>query len=403
MKRVLLIAVGDELLSGIRREENCGWLAGRLAASGWEVERIEILPDIPGSLLSELEHWTGRVDLAVISGGLGPTHDDRTREAVSNFLSSPLRVDDKAYDRLLSRYSGSLREMLERSRSSQGAVPECARAVHNPAGWALGISFSMEGTRFLAFPGVPAEFRAMAEQELGGELFPREGEMESLFVVGWTESLLKDRISEVTGQSGLHVSILPSPGIIELVLRGEADHVGAASERLRALLPGDCLPPGASSLEDAVLRTARRNGLKVSCAESCTGGLVGAFLSSVAGSSDVFTGSAVCYSNGAKKSILGVSDRVLACHGAVSGECAREMAAGAVRVFGSDLAVSVTGIAGPEGGSAEKPVGTVWFATADRSFRTDAVKLVFPGDRDCVRNRARTAALEILWRRLEAV
>ncbi len=399
MKHAVLIALGDELLSGLRQEGNCCWLAEKLTRAGWSVDRIEILSDGGSDLGETLKDLEGKVDLLVLSGGLGPTHDDCTRLTLSRYLSVPLAEDREAYDAVLARYPAERREGLERSREAQSAIPLGSRAVHNPAGSALGIAFARRGTRIYAFPGVPSEFRAMAEQELGEDMLMDDPGMTSLFVVGWPENLLKDHLVPVILQKDLHISILPSPGLIEFVIRGDPSRLQEASAQVRSLLPGDCLPRGASSLQEAVLLEARKRGLTLSCGESCTGGMVGAALTEISGSSEVFLGSAVCYSNEAKKSILSVSEEVLASFGAVSSRCALSMARGARKIYGSDLSLSVTGIAGPDGGTEEKPVGTVWFGT-DGFGIEEATMRLFSGNRKAVRIRALMAGLELLWRRI---
>jgi len=399
LKHAVLIALGDELLSGIRHEGNCSWLAGRLTRAGWRVVCMEILPDGKDSLSKYLKNWVGAADLLVLSGGLGPTHDDCTREAISSYLGVPLERADTAYDAIMARYPAEMRLPLEKCRDTQGSVPRGTRAVHNPEGSALGIAFEVSGTKIYAFPGVPSEYRAMAEQELASELAPFKNGTASVLVAGWAESLLKDRLAPVISRQELHISILPSPGLVEIFMRGNPADVVQAEADVRLLVPGDCLPSASRSLEEAVIQGAAHRTLKLACAESCTGGMVGAALTAVPGSSAVFFGSAVCYSNSAKKSILSVNEATLNYFGAVSSQCAAEMAEGAVRVFGTDLAVSVTGIAGPEGGSPEKPVGTVWFGIAGKG-RTEAVKKLFHGGRNGIRKRASMFALLCLWRKV---
>lgn len=395
MKQAVLIALGDELLSGVRREGNCGWLANRLALAGWKVLRMEIIPDGLGVLEDTLALWTGKTDLIVLSGGLGPTHDDCTRKGLARFLNVPLQVNDDAYNKILARYPTEIKENLELCRFCQGAVPEGTQAVHNPRGSALGISFLFQGTKICAFPGVPDEFKAMAEQELACEMSVNDSRMRSVIVVGWPESLLKDRIASVVDDSSLHISILPSSGTVELIFRGDPVRIESAACTLRELLPGDCLPEGCFSIAEDLLGEARKRNITVSFAESCTGGLLGAALTDISGSSDVFLGSAVCYSNSAKKNILSVPEDLLESFGAVSPECAISMAKGALNQFDSDVTLSVTGVAGPGGGSEEKPVGTVWFALAglcgERAFMHR-----FPGDRRQIRNRAMNTGLLVL-------
>lgn len=400
MKHAVLIALGDELLSGIRREGNQAWLAGRLSKAGWKVDSIEILPDGPATLAAHLHRWVGGADLLVLSGGLGPTHDDCTRDALAAYLGSPLEVAHEAYDKILARYGGEMRESLEKSRQAQASIPLGARAVHNPAGSALGMAVEVSGTFILALPGVPAEFKAMVEQELASHLTPVENGAASLLIAGWPESLVKDRLAPVIERKELHISILPSPGLIEFYIRGAADDVLRAEKDVRALLPRDCLPADVRSLEEAVVKEAQKKEIFVACAESCTGGMIGAALTSVPGSSGVFLGGVLCYSNEAKKRLLSVNQNTLETFGAVSSQCAAEMAEGAKNIFEASVTVSVTGIAGPDGGDLEKPVGTVWFGLTSKEG-TKTMKKLFPGDRAVVRKRATMFALDQLWRALK--
>ncbi len=399
MRQAVLIALGDELLSGVRREGNCSILANRLTQAGWKILRIEILPDGPDVLEDVLPPYYGEVDLVVISGGLGPTHDDCTRFAIARLLNVPLRVDRPAYERILDRYPPDMRANLERCAESQGSIPVGAKAVHNPVGSALGISFVKEGTRVYAFPGVPAEFAAMVEQELASDLARSERGVRSVVVAGWAESLLKDRVAELTGDESLQVSILPSAGTVEIVVKGELDRVDRAVGQIRSTFSDDCLTEGRNSVAEDLLLIAREKGLTISCAESCTGGLVSAAMTDVPGSSASFLGGAVCYSNQSKMDILSVPEETLRDHGAVSEECALFMARGAIARFRSSVAVATTGIAGPDGGSDDKPVGTVCFSISgvcgEESFTQR-----FPGGRYRVRIWARNRALNILRKAL---
>lgn len=400
MRTAVLVAIGDELLSGVRREGNCAALAWRLHDAGWCARSIEVVPDDPERIVGLLRHWVGRVDLLVLSGGLGPTHDDRTREALSEYLDSPLRREDALYDRIVERYGEDRRAALERVRSSQALIPEAARGVDNPAGSALGIAFERAGTRVWSLPGVPSEFAAMVRQELP-ELFVASHRWGSVVLADVPEPQAVERIPEVIEDPALHVSVLPSFALVELIVRGDPERVRTAERLIRDRFPDDALPAGCAVLQEAVLHEARERGLTVACAESCTGGLVQGALTSVPGSSEALMGGVVTYSDEAKRKILGVDPGVLERHGAVSAECALAMAEGVLRLYGTDIAVSVTGIAGPGGGSAEKPVGTVWFAVAsvkEGVVRSSAFLRNLRGDREGVRERAVGCALSALWR-----
>ena len=400
MRNAVLAAVGDELLSGARTEKNASFMAHHLHAKGIEVLRIEVIPDTDSAIHELLARWIGKTDLLLLSGGLGPTHDDRTRHAIAGYLGCGLRAEDAMYDRVASRVKDDPRRYAytERCRDPQAMIPEKTCAVFNPAGFALGIRFEAEGTTVIALPGVPMEYQAMTRQELP-EVFAPDSEhcCASVIILNIPEMTIAERIPEVISNPALHVSILPAFPQVELIIRGSSKDVSAAERLTRSRFRDDVLPQGCASLAEAVLYEARFRGAKVACAESCTGGMIGAALTDIAGSSDVFNGSAVTYTNEAKSNILGVKAATLRDHGAVSEECAREMAEGALRIYDADFAVSVTGIAGPDGGSEAKPVGTVCFGFAsDRGTITITRKL--PGGREEVRVRTVRFALSELWR-----
>jgi nicotinamide-nucleotide amidase len=381
LKTAVLIAVGDELLSGIRREGNCASLAWRLHDAGWKVRRAEVIPDDRSDIVEALKRWVGQVDMLVLSGGLGPTHDDRTRGALAEYLGCPLPVSEER---------------------NQQAVPAAAEGVLNPAGSALGIRFERAGTKVWSFPGVPGEFEAMVRQEIVPLLQSDRG-WESVGIIGVRESLVAERLADITADPDFHVSILPSFGLVEFVIRGEPRRVKEAACAVRERFGPDALPEGCVTLPQAILKTGLEKNLTVSCAESCTGGLVGASLTGLPGISAVFTGSAVVYHNEAKKKVLSVPEFLLERHGAVSGDCAEYMARGALELYGTSVAVAITGIAGPDGGSAEKPVGTVWFALASRQNGVKQCRSFLKqlsGGREAVRERAVGVALSEVWRRM---
>jgi len=396
MDRVVLIAFGDEMLSGLRVERNCHWLASRLHDAGFEVVAMEILQDQEEAIAEALAKWVGRVDLIVTSGGLGSTHDDRTRSGFARYLGSHLVVDNTTYDRVVERYRGDIREIVEMSRSLQALVPANASSVYNPEGSGLGIHFERSGTRVFAFPGIPLEFRSMSETNILSAI-ESKGFWTRVHIAGWAESLLKDRISTLTDDPGLHISILPSPNLVEIIIRGEERAALEAERSIRDSFPGDALPRGVCSLPEALFHVSLTPLRTFAFAESCTGGLLGASITDIPGISQVFQGSAVCYSNEAKVSILYVPPEVLSLHGAVSKECALAMAEGARKRFGSDYALSVTGIAGPDGGTQEKPVGTIWIGVSSPGS-SRAYDLFLSGNREMIRKRTLFKGIEILWK-----
>lgn len=399
MDSAVLVAVGDELLGGLRREENCAFLARHLHDAGWTVERLEAIPDGDEPILDVLGRWVGRTDLLVLSGGLGPTHDDRTRSALARYLGCSLR-SDSLYDRVVGRYTGERRLLFERTRDTQSMIPEAARAVYNPEGSALGIAFDRDSTRVLALPGVPMEYAAMARQELP-DLFAASRRWASVIVLGLPETVVVERIPEVIGDGELHVSVLPAFPQVELVIRGDPARVADAEALVRSRF-SDALPPGCRSLAEAVLWEARRQGRTVTVAESCTGGLLQGALTEVPGSSEVFRGGVVTYSDEMKERLLGVPRGLLEEFGAVSRECAEAMARGGLWLFGANFSVAVTGVAGPGGGTPRKPVGGVWFGLASRrkngGAESGAFHCLFRGGREEVRRSAVSCAMAELWR-----
>lgn len=401
MKSAVLAAIGDELLSGARLERNAHFMAGKFHAKGINVKRIEIISDEEEEIISMLSRWVGQTDILIISGGLGPTHDDKTRCAVAKYLGCGLKADDESYDRVLARVKDDPRRYAYTAsvRDPQAMIPESAETVYNPAGFALGMKFTRNGTKVIALPGVPFEYDAMIRQELPEIFTADEKRTASVIILDTPEMTIAGKIPEVINHSGLHVSILPAFPQVELIIRGEPDIVSWAEEITRSKFEGLVLPKESKSLADGVLIEARRKGVHIACAESCTGGLVGGALTEIAGSSDVFNGSAVTYSNEAKHKILGVKIDTLKNFGAVSSECAREMAEGAMKIYGADYAVSITGIAGPDGGSESKPVGTVWFGIAGKDSVRSTMKIL-PGNREEVRTRAVRFALSELWKEI---
>ncbi len=401
MPSAVLAAIGDELLSGARLEKNCNFMAKNFHNRGWELKRVEIISDEEDEIINLFSRWVGKVELLIISGGLGPTHDDKTRYAISKYLDCDL-YSDSLYDKVVERVKDDPHrfEYTERCRDPQAMIPKLAAPIFNPVGFALGIKFEKDGTKVLALPGVPMEYEAMTRQELP-EIFSLENKnyaWTSIIILDVPEMTIANKIPEVINNKNLHVSVLPAFPQVELIIRGEPSQVEEVEQIIRERFP-DSLPRGCTSIAEAVLFEAKAKGAKISCAESCTGGLVGASLTDIAGSSEVFNGSAVTYSNEAKMKILGVSEATLKNFGAVSEQCAAEMAEGALRVYDSDFAVSTTGIAGPDGGTKLKPVGTVCFGVASKTWTKTFTKKL-PGGRSEVRIRAVRFALSELLKEI---
>lgn len=412
----MILAVGTELLGADRLDTNSLLLTASLERHGWMVAWKAAVPDDGDAIVRALGRAAADAPLILVSGGLGPTEDDLTREAVARFADRGLRLDPAVLEAIEERYRSFGHRMPSTNRR-QAEVIDGARVLPNPAGTAPGMHLEISreggaGVDVFLFPGVPRELRVLVGTELGPWLAahpasssPRE--QVELRVACLPESLVEERIAAVYGILGRErVSVLAGPGDVRVRLR-PPDPKGAAAKQLlaRALAAarlgiGDALvSERGEDLEVVVLALLAARGASLSVAESCTGGLVGERLTAVPGSSASFAGGAIVYSNQLKRDLLGVPAVELERHGAVSAPVVRAMAEGALRRFGTDFALAITGIAGPDGGSDEKPVGTVHLGLAGGG-PCCGLHVRFPGDRERIRRQASQLALEMLRRRL---
>jgi nicotinamide-nucleotide amidase len=344
------------------------------------------------------------------TGGLGPTRDDITKKVIADLFAAPLDFDESIWNSLLERFARLERKPAQSNRS-QAEVPRGATVLRNQWGTAPGLW--LEGTPGLAImlPGVPLEMRRLLEHEVIPRLRGRgeAGVIRSLLVrtSGIPESTLAERMGDVENEIA-PVTLAYLPGLEGVDLRLSAWGFGSeeadrrlreAADLLRSRAGEHVYGEGEADLAELVLQAARDQQLHIGVAESCTGGLVGARLTEIPGSSDVFLGGAIAYDNRLKVDLLGVTEALLLEHGAVSEAVAHAMAEGAIRRFGVDLAISVTGIAGPGGGTKEKPVGTVWFGCA-AAGAIKTRRTLFVGTRHEIRARAAQSALLMLFRRL---
>lgn len=406
--RAIIIGTGSEILQGLYPDTNATELSRRLSALGFEVVGHMALPDNLRLIVEGLRSTFGRCELVATTGGLGPTEDDLTRSAVAEAWGRPPKRVHRAVSLMRARYARRGR-VLGESSLRQADLPRGCTPLLNFWGTAPGFLLPPEPGRpaLAAFPGVPKEMREMAGRYLGrriAPLFPQLAGVETftLHVTGIPESDLNDLIKPWFHLEGdASVGVLASRGQLRIRVRTRN---GRRPQEILDAVRG-VLPPGVvyaegpevAPLEAAVLDAFRARGATIATAESCTGGGIAARLTSIAGSSDAFVEGFVAYSNEAKRQRLGVPQEILDAHGAVSGPCVEAMARGAVERAGASAAVSVSGIAGPGGGTPAKPVGTVWFGLADargaRSFHRD-----LGADRDTVRWRAEVFALDLLRR-----
>jgi competence/damage-inducible protein CinA-like protein len=411
--RAAIVVTGSELVRGERTDRNGPFLAGRLLLLGVDPTRISIVGDDPGELGAALGIALD-ADLCVVSGGLGPTHDDRTVELVARVAGRALVLDNALREEIGS-VSRRIAERLRRPYTDfepgvrkQATLPEGALSL-GIVGTAPGFVLETERAPVVVLPGPPAELQQLWPRALDTEPLrrvlerARQPARRVLRFYGASESAIAKALADAGGERDgvvaticardfeIHVDLLVDPGA---AARGDEVERGLAEPLAEYLFTRD-----EQRVEEIVLEACRGRGWSLATAESCTGGLVAARLTSVPGSSDVFLGSVVAYSNSVKQSELGVSPALVETHGSVSAEAAAAMAAGARKRLGADVAVAVTGIAGPEGGTPEKPVGLV-FLHAETPEGGHGIEFTLPGDRETIRSRATVAALHLVRRLL---
>jgi nicotinamide-nucleotide amidase len=411
--RATIVVTGSELVRGEREDRNGPFLAAEAQRLGLDPERITIVGDRPSDLERALAEGLA-ADLCLVSGGLGPTHDDRTIEFVARVARKELVVDD-ALEREIESVSRMIAERLGRPYTEftdgvrkQATLPEGALSL-GLAGTAPGVVLEANGCVVVVLPGPPRELRRLWPRALESEPVrrileraPTRGHAVLRFF-GTPESAVAQALADAGGDGdGIEATICAREFEIhvDLVIEpGAEERANELTTALRGALGRYLFTEDERSIAEIVLDLCRDERLTLATAESCTGGLVAARLTSVPGSSDVFLGSVVAYTNVLKESELGVGHEVLEQYGAVSAEAALAMAHGARERLGADVAVSATGIAGPDGGTAEKPVGLVFLHAVGPSGEK-ARRIDLPGDREMVRGRATAAALHLVRRLL---
>ncbi len=413
--RAIVIASGSELLTGLRTDTNSGYLARALRRLGIPVTRTLTVGDRMKELLDVFRSSLDRADIVIVSGGLGPTVDDLTREALSQATGIELKENEEALKEIEERFRSLNRQMTDNNRR-QAMVPISGFFMPNPQGTAPGLVFDAGDRLAVALPGPPRELQPMVQNHLIPFLEQRYPELPhetSVLIrfVGTGESNIDQTLREhVEFDPRIRVSLLARLGCVDLTLfspSSDPTDLELLRESRRKVLEtlGEFVYATEDiELDEAVGRILLEREETLATAESCTGGLIGASLTSIPGSSRYYVGGFVTYSNESKVSQLGVRSSTLETEGAVSEKTAREMAVGGARVLGADWCVSVTGIAGPEGGTPEKPVGTVWIGVANpRRDWIHTKEYRFFGERAAVRERSRVAALDELRRAFKAV
>ncbi|OJW18486.1 competence/damage-inducible protein A [Mucilaginibacter sp. 44-25] len=387
-----IITIGDEILIGQIVDTNSAWMAQQLNLIGIRVKQISSVSDDRSHILKALDEAASRADIILITGGLGPTKDDITKQTLAEYFKVPMVLNEEALNLVLERFKRYNRPMLEVNRM-QAQVPQNCEVLQNYNGTAPGMWFYEGGKVYVSMPGVPFEMQYMVQEQV----IPKLKTVFKLPVIihktiltaGEGESYLAERIADIESALPSHIKLayLPKMGQVRLRLSAYGEHkdflqqqVGAFAAQIVERVKDNVMAEEDKPIEKVVLDEMESRHLTLSVAESCTGGYFSHQITQHAGSSSVFLGGAVTYSNQLKEDILGISKETLYQYGAVSEQTATEMVEGALRQFKSDYAVAITGIAGPGGGSEEKPVGTVYVAVANAN-KTVVKKFTFGNKR----------------------
>ena len=417
--RVELITIGDELLLGFTIDTNAAHIARTLAAAGVDIVRRITVGDEAGTIASAVAEALDRTGAVITTGGLGPTSDDLTKPSIAKIFGREMKLDERIASALEQRWKARFpNSRFPATTLTQAEIPEGARILTNRHGTAPGIWLEDDKGRWVAMmPGVPREMRGMLAEELLPLIKSRYPDEANVVLSGTlrTTGIAESAIAELLGpnflgEPGSELGSLPLaylPGVAGVDLRVTVKGmprpraqtlIEQAILKLKSRVSAYAYGEGDTDLAAVVLDQLRSRGLKLAVAESCTGGLLGERITNIPGSSDVFLGGVIAYHNDVKRDALGVRAEDLERHGAVSEEVALQMASGARAKTGADVGVSVTGIAGPGGGTPEKPVGLVWIAIDVSETKARRFHLV--GDRAEIRQRAAQAALEMVRRAL---
>lgn len=402
-----IITIGDEILIGQIVDTNSAWMAEQLNLTGIEVYQITSVHDDKEHIAEALKNASQRVDVVLITGGLGPTRDDITRTALCEFFNSGLVFHEPTFEHLRERFASRGID-LNRLNRNQALVPEACTVIPNREGTAPGMWFERNQTIFVSMPGVPFEMKGMMTREILPRL-SRHSKLKTIvhktiLTQGVPESMLAMRLEQWENNLPPYVRLayLPSPMAVRLRLTATGDdvrqltsEVERQTELLRQLLPVEIYGYGNDTMAEAVARLLLDRNATLAVAESCTGGHISHLLTLTPGASAWFTGGITAYSNEVKIHMLGVSPDTLAEQGAVSEQTVTEMAAGVRERLNADFAIATSGIAGPDGGSPEKPVGTVWISVAGPT-KFFARKFVFGNNRERNIMRSSQTALQLL-------
>ncbi|HLN53821.1 MAG TPA: competence/damage-inducible protein A [Lentimicrobium sp.] len=409
-----IITIGDELLIGQVIDTNSAWMATELNAIGIKVVQITSIGDDHDQIISALKDATGRADIIITTGGLGPTRDDITKLAICDFFKTHLVFDEDSYHNIERIFNLRGYKMTESNRR-QAEVPASCSPLLNENGTAPGMLFRQNGRIYFSLPGVPFEMKALMTRQVIPLLKPLSNKTilhKTILTQGVGESFLADKIKdwESSLPPNFKLAYLPQPGMVRLRVTA----TGTSAEELKkslgeyitllySLIPEYIFGEDNESLESILGQLLKNHNLTLSTAESCTGGSIAQMITSIPGSSAYFKGSIVSYSNEVKVNTLNVKDSTIANYGAVSRETVIEMAEGVKKQLNTDCSIAVSGIAGPDGGTPDKPVGTVWVAVITPYSGVVTKKFLFGENRERNIRRSSLAALDMLRQALKGI
>jgi len=402
-----IITIGDEILIGQIVDTNSAWIAEQFNIHGIEIFQITSVHDDKDHILEAIQNAGKKVDLVVITGGLGPTKDDITKNTLCEYFGSNLVLHEPTLEHIKNRFVKRNID-INKLNHDQALVPDNCTVLYNHLGTAPGMWFEKDDTIFVSLPGVPFEMKYLIENEVLPKL-EKTGKTKAIYhktilTQGIPESMLAIRIEDFENNMPANVKLayLPSPMSVRLRLSAKGDDknelkriVEAEAEKLQQIIPEAIYGYGSETMAEAIGKMLLPQGKSLAVAESCTGGFISHLITSVPGCSAWYKGSVTAYSNEVKEKLLVVKTETLINFGAVSEETACEMAIGARKVLNADFAVATTGIAGPDGGTPDKPVGTVWIAVAtDKTVK--AKKITFGDNRERNIIRSGQTALQFL-------
>lgn len=404
--KIEIITTGDELMSGLTQDSNFSWAGDALSSRGLAVDFHTTVGDDRESIVSALGTASGRADAVIISGGLGPTPDDLTAEVAASFFGSPLELDERALRSIEERMKQRGRDVTEMNKK-QAYLPRGARVLLNSWGTAPGFGMEKDGTVFYFLPGVPREFRAMMDEYVLPDLERRASGRKNavsrlIKTFGLPESEVAIKLEGIE-RDGIRLGYRAHYPEVHLRVTAFGDSDREAEGLMEGFVTDVVTRLGTyvfstegESMEEVVGIVLRRYGLTLATAESCTGGLISHRITNVPGSSDYFLEGVVSYSNEAKQTLLGVPKDLLDTHGAVSAPVVEAMARGVKKLARSDIGIAVSGIAGPGGGTPEKPVGTVFIGIDSGKGGTRSKKFLFHGTREEIKLVTSSHALRLI-------